>query len=70
MKPAPTNSLRPMPACNPLPEPFLSASTGDYDGDGKSDILWRNSSATAGTQVTLSAEAMPGDAGRSISQVE
>ena len=33
-----------MPARNPLPEPFLVASTGNYDADGKSDILWRNSS--------------------------
>ena len=107
-----------MTSCNPLPEPFLSAPSCDFDGDGKSDILWRNSStgehyiylmdgltvklssgfiptvpldwlpmlnrpplvtltapannssATAGTQVSLSAEAIPGNAGRSISQIE
>ena len=42
LKPAPTNSLRPMPACNPLPEPLLAEPSCDFDGDGKSDILWED----------------------------
>ena len=33
-----------MLSCNRLPEPFLAAPACDFDADGKSDILWRNSS--------------------------
>jgi hypothetical protein len=45
--PSPTPSPNPSPSPNPNPSPTLSSSSflgysGDFNGDGKQDILWRN----------------------------
>ena len=35
-----------------VPSPWTIVGTGDYDGDGKADILWRNT-ATGDTYLYL-----------------
>jgi FG-GAP repeat len=43
-----TQTLSPPVDLGNVPNPWVVASTGDFNGDGMSDILWRNSNGDLG----------------------